>query len=503
MSRTKNTQLLAIASALNLLVTSIGTIIIGRLLLVFLGSEYNGINSIISQFLTIISVLEGGLTTASLVAMMRPYQQKDTAQVNQLFAETKARFYRVSSLALAIGIVGAIVYGYAVKTTIPDLTVILVLIVGLTGSVYTIGITTKYRLIFQAAQEEHIFAFITLCTTILGQLGMIVALTATHNVVVMRLVGMLATVLAGCLARRAFVKRYPVASHAKWDGTMRIKGTKDVLAGKIVAAIHSASTAMFLSVFSNAAITSVYAVYNTIIHAITAMVNICFTAPQNAIGQILQGDDHEKKQSIVLEFEYTVILILTILFVPVGLLIVPFVRIYTQGITDVEYVDYTLAVLMVLSTYLQLIHIPAGTCIYMSGNFKSAKNIQLIALVVLLVGNLILGKLMGMYGFLLSMMLCNAFLAVCEIVFVHKKILHKAIAQFLLMWMPHVLLTGILIVLGSSLVQFINGFVSWIVAACIITMITLAATAGLNMIIFKTYFGQCIKRIKGFVQRKK
>ncbi len=503
MSRTKNTHLLAIASAMNLLVTSVATIVIGRLLLVFLGSEYNGINSIISQFLTVVSVLEGGLTTASLVAMMRPYQQRDMAQVNQLFAETKARFYRVSTLALAVGIVGAIVYGYAVKTTIPDLTVIMVLIVGLAGSVYNIGVVTKYRLVFQAAQEEHIFAFITLCTTFVGQCGMIVALTATRNVVFMRLVGMLATVLSGLLARRAFLKRYPVAVHAKWDGTIRIQGTKDVLAGRIVGTIHSASTAMFLSVFSNAAITSVYAVYNTVIHAITAIVNICFTAPQNAVGQILQGDDNPKKQKIVLEFEYTVILILTVIFVPLSLLIVPFVKIYTQGVTDVEYVNYTLAVLMVVSTYLQLIHIPAGTCIYMSGNFKSAKNIQLIALIVLLVGNLVLGKLLGMYGFLLSMMLCNAFLAVCEVLFVHQKILQKAIPKFLRMWLPNALLTVGLVVLGSGLTQFIDGVFSWVVAACIITVATMAITAFVNMIILKTYFGEFVNRIKGFIKKKK
>lgn len=503
MSRTKNTQLLAIASALNLLVTSVATIVIGRLLLVFLGSEYNGINSIISQFLTVISVMEGGLTTASLVAMMRPYQQKNTAQVNQLFAETKARFYRVSTLALAVGIVGAIVYGFAVNTTIPDLTVILVLVVGLASTVYNIGVVTKYRLVFQAAQEEHIFAFITLGTTFAGQCGMIVALTATRNVVIMRLVGMLGTVLSGFLARRAFLKRYPVAVNQKWDGTIRIKGTKDVLAGKIVAAIHSASTAMFLSVFSNAAITSVYSVYNTIIHAITAMVNICFTAPQNAIGQILQGDDNPKKQKIVLEFEYTVILILTVIFVPLSLLIVPFVKIYTQGVTDVEYVNYALAVLMIVSTYLQLIHIPAGTCIYMSGNFKSAKNIQLIALIVLLAGNLVLGKLLGMYGFLLSMMLCNAFLAVCEVLFVHTKILRKAIPKFLFMWLPNALLTVALVILGSSLAQFINGIFSWIIMACVITLATIAITAFMNMIVLKTYFGAVINRIKGFMKKKK
>ena len=46
MSRNKSTKLLSIISALNLLITSIFSIVIGRLILILLGSEYNGINSI-------------------------------------------------------------------------------------------------------------------------------------------------------------------------------------------------------------------------------------------------------------------------------------------------------------------------------------------------------------------------------------------------------------------------------------------------------------------------
>ena len=54
MSKTKRTLLLAVVSILNLLVSSLGGLIVGRIILSRLGSDYNGLNAIIAQFLTVV-----------------------------------------------------------------------------------------------------------------------------------------------------------------------------------------------------------------------------------------------------------------------------------------------------------------------------------------------------------------------------------------------------------------------------------------------------------------
>lgn len=502
MSRTKNTQYLAIVSALNLLISSIFSIVIGRMILVYLGSEYNGINAIVSQFLMIISVIEGGFTTASMVALMRPYAKGESTEINQIFAETSFKFKKISVLYLLIGVLGAIGYGFVVKTNIKALIVISVLIIGVVSSGFNIGTIAKYRLVFQVAQKEHIFATVTLCFTFVGQLGMIIAIVLTKNIVLMRFVGAVCTILGGIFSIVVFRRIFNIEK-VKWDRQSRIHGTKDVLIGKIVGTIHSSSTAIFLSIFSSAAMTSVYAVYNSVIHVITSVANIGFSAPQNAVGQVLQGEDILNKKKVILDYQYIIIIALTMLFVPLSVLIVPFVRIYTQGVTDIQYVDYKLAALLIISTYFQLIHVPAGICVYMSGGFKTAKKIQIIALVILLMGNLMLGNLMGLYGFLISVTICNLFLALFEIAYVHIKLIPKSLGIFLQMWIPNLFVTIILFAICNTFAYLAESIFSWILLGIGITVASIVITIIFNKLFLKEYFDKIKYRFMSVLAKRK
>lgn len=493
-SRTRTTQLLAIVSSLNLLISSVFSIIIGRVILDYLGSEYNGINSIVAQFLMIISVLEGGFTTASIVAMMHPYEAGKLDEINQIFAETSYKFKRITVLYLFWGILGAIGYGLVVKTNIQAAIVIAVLIIGVVGSAFNVGVISKYRLIFQVAQKEHIYAVIMLCFTAIGQIGMIASLVLTKSIVFMRFVGMLCSVLGGVVVIGVFSKRFKI-KRVKWDKNTRIKGTKDVVVGKVVGTIHASSTTLFLSIFSGAAITSVYAVYNSVIHMITSVVNIGFSSPQNAIGQVLQGENDQNKRTVIFDYQYVIIIALTALFVPLSVLIVPFVKIYTQGITDVQYINYELATLLIVSTYFQLLHIPSGICVYMSGSFKVAKKIQILAFLILVLSNLILGQLLGLYGFLISILLCNLFLALCEIVYVHTKLIPRSMGHFLQIWIPNLLVMIAVIIIGSCFSHMVKGVLSWIVLALIITTISIMVTIIFNKIFLKERFERIKNRL--------
>lgn len=501
-SRTRNTQLLTIVSSLNLLISSVSSIIIGWIILAYLGSEYNGINSIVAQFLMIISVLEGGFTTASIVAMMRPYEAGKQDEINQIFAETSFKFRRITALYLTFGILGAVGYGLVVKTNIQTAIVIAILIIGVVGSAFNVGVVSKYRLIFQVAQKEHIYAAVVLCFTAVGQIGMIVSLVLTQNIVFMRFVGMFCSIAGGVVVIGVFFKRFNIKC-VKWDKTTRIKGTKDVIVGKVVGSIHSSATTLFLSIFSGAAITSVYAVYNSVIHMITSVVNIGFSSPQNAIGQILQGEHNQNKRSVIFDYQYVIIVALTALFVPLSVLIVPFVRIYTQGITDAQYINYGLATLLITSTYFQLLHVPSGICVYMSGGFKEAKKIQILALAILIVSNLMLGKLLGLYGFLISTLLCNLFLALCEIIYVHTKLIPKTLGNFLKFWIPNLILMVALIAICNCFSYVVTDVLSWIVSACIVTVISIVITIVFNKLFMKEQFERIQNRLLKTIKTRK
>ena len=63
----------------------------------------------------------------------------------------------------------------------------------------------------------------------------------------------------------------------------------------------------------------------------------------------------------------------TILFTCAMILIVPFISIYTNGITDANYIRYTFGYLLVISEFIWAIRLPYSSIILSAGHFKETR----------------------------------------------------------------------------------------------------------------------------------
>jgi len=63
----------------------------------------------------------------------------------------------------------------------------------------------------------------------------------------------------------------------------------------------------------------------------------------------------------------------TILFTSAMILIVPFVSIYTKGITDANYIRYAFGYLIVISEFIWAIRLPYSSIILSAGHFKQTR----------------------------------------------------------------------------------------------------------------------------------
>lgn len=484
---------------LNLGVSTLSSLILGRVILIRLGSDYNGLNSIISQFLTVITLVEGGFTTASLVALFQPYTNKDLSEINQVLAESSYKFRKIGLYALLFGLVFAAIFAALIQTPIPYLVVLAVLWIALLSTVFNLTYVSRLRILFQAAQDEYIYALITLISNLFTRGFMILLLLQTENIVIVRMVYCFFAILTGIAVRLVFQKRYPfIDLSVSWDHVKRINGTRDVLIGKVVSVVYSSAPSLFLSVFANTVLTSVYSVYTSIINVVTSIMNIAISSPQNALGQVLHENDSGKSLNVMEEFEYFVILALTVLFSALGSVLLSFIGIYTRGVTDAEYINATLAAILLSTFYLQLLHIPSGLCIYMGGYFSVERKIQIIALCVLLPCNLIFGFSAGFYGILMSNILCNLVLAGLEIGYVHKYIFPGSLPSFFKSLLPNLILTVLLIVfLQPIAVRWITGYFSFLIVGCCSVLVAAAAVFLLNFVLLhKRLMAVCVRLLR-------
>ena len=89
MNRSNKSILNAIFALLQMVITSIFGLMLGRSIMSHYGSDYNGINSIVTQVVNAIMVLEGGFTLASNVALFKPFFEKISKKSTEFYLQRK------------------------------------------------------------------------------------------------------------------------------------------------------------------------------------------------------------------------------------------------------------------------------------------------------------------------------------------------------------------------------------------------------------------------------
>ena len=68
-------------------------LVVPRIIILYFGSEVNGLISSINQFLSYISLIEGGITGVIIANLYKPIINKDNEKISLIYSTTK-RFYK-------------------------------------------------------------------------------------------------------------------------------------------------------------------------------------------------------------------------------------------------------------------------------------------------------------------------------------------------------------------------------------------------------------------------
>ena len=143
-----------VSALINQFATIIYGLILPRMIITTFGSEVNGMISSISQFLSFISLLEGGLGAVVLAELYYPLEQKDDEKIKDILLACHSFFTKLGIVFLCYTIVIAGVFAYAEQGQYSaTFVVLLVIILSIsTLSQYLFAITSK--LLLQANQKS-------------------------------------------------------------------------------------------------------------------------------------------------------------------------------------------------------------------------------------------------------------------------------------------------------------------------------------------------------------
>lgn len=466
------------------LVNGLLGIVTTRFVIAYFGSDFNGLNSTANQIVNMLLVLEGGFTLASNVALFSPIAHNDHEMVNSILSATRVKFRKIGWIFLLCGIAAAVCFAITINSGLPKSLVVFIVLMTVVPASFNLYYATTYRVLLQAQQKEYIINLISMFTIGIGHLANIVSIRHGSPMWSVRFITMICAIMNSLLIA-GVVKRNNKFLDLDVDPRPDlIKGTGDVLAQKITGVIYNSAPIVFLAVspVGGTSIASVYAVYNNVFVMIKSLLHGLIDAPRLSFGQMLTERKNEEIWSVFAQYEFVVFTAIFVTLTTACVLIMPFVFLYTNGVNDADYSDMFVALLMAVTTAVEMFHIPSGHLINMAGKFRISRNFQIGVCVILFFSMISCGNVFGIRGVLSAVLLAAVLLAVLETGYVHIFFFRGKLPELVRLALP-LALAGVLICgIELSFPIEINGYVSFLFYGVILFLINAAAALIVGMV---------------------
>lgn len=496
MNRTKKVWFNTLTAVLHMVINQLISLTVSIKVLEVYGADYHGLNSVLSNIMTWILMIEGGLTTASTVAMYKPYMSKDYDRCNRILSASRIKYYQIGGVIFLVGVAVAALYPFIVKTPVPYWDIFLMFFIMTCSTSFGVFFTRKYAIMYTVTQNEFINQLVTILISILGNAVIYFMACKAANYLWIRTIYLIVTVVTGLTLCLIIKRKYRFLNYRAEPEMDAIKGTRDVVVQKLTSVIRTSVPSLYISTAIGTTAASIYSVNLYGYNFIRTVVTNVLTATQSGIGQIVAERDSAEVYKVYRVFEYISTTVLLWLMTTAVMVTIPFINYYTRNVPDIEYINYFLWLIIPINVTIQLLHIPSGVIINMNARFKEDRNFQIISIAVMLAVMFVGGKLAGLEGIMVGVFAGSVTLAVQEVWFTRRHIFRMGYLEF---FRPILIDLGVLVpvmFLEYRIVPQKVGIAQFFLWGFIIAAIHGALIAGVNFLLERERMLLGLERVK-------
>lgn len=412
-----------IASSISQFITVGLGIIIPRLVLVSLGSEANGLTSTINNLLTYLALLEAGVGAASLQAIYGPIGRGDHAQTNRILAATSYFYKRTGRIYLFVVLLLSCIFPFTLSSQLPKLDIMLVMLFsGLPGVInyYYLG---KLNILLQAEGKGYIITNLATIIHIGISISKIILLLFGFGLVAIQFMYFAFNLLqVGCII-------FYIRRNYRWlnpdivPDFSSISQSKNALVHQISTLVFNNTDVLLLTYLAGLKAVSVYSMYNMLFGMVSTFIKN-FAGFNFSLGQAFQTDRERflKMHDLYEVFNMTLTFSL---FCIAGIFILPFLRLYTAGITDINYIDPWLPYLFIATFLLSNGRSSSNQAITYAGHFKQTQWRSIIESIINIIVSITCVTQFGIYGVLIGTIVALFYRSNDMILYANRKILGR------------------------------------------------------------------------------
>ena len=373
-----------------------------------LGVEYNGVNGLYSNILSILALSELGLGNVLNYTLYQALRGNDEKKIRSVVKYFKKVYLLIALSVSCAGILMIPLLPYIVKTTLPQKEVIMYYLLYLLNSVASYFVVYKTTVI-SADQNNYIINICETIFTFVMYVLQIVYLLICKDFFGYLVIQVLCTILKNLVLSRIADRRYPYLKEGEiisnaFNKEILIENIKSTFLYKIAAVILNNTDNILISIMVGTVFVGYYSNYYMIVTYIAAFVGIFITGITASLGNLNAAKDKEAS--------YNMFNMLILIFSFIGTIVACCFLNCMQGFIHIwlgkeNVMSFSWVIVIVINNYVNEIMSPVWMFRETMGLFKQVRYLMLITAGLNLIFSIGLGEFWGVPGVLIATVLAK------------------------------------------------------------------------------------------------
>lgn len=492
--RKKRLIINTIVAIINQIITFVCGFILPRQILLAFGSETNGLVASITQFLGVITFLDMGIGTVVQSSLYKPLANKNNEDINGIIYEAKNFFSTIAKILIIYTILLMIFYPMIIKNQQSHWqTSFLIFAISLSIiTQYFFGIISQ--LLLNADQRNYINLGSQAIITIINTIVCIIVIKSGASIIVVKLISAVVLLIKPILLYIYVKRKYNLNSKCNKNQNM-LKDKWSATAQHIATTIVDKTDIIVLSTFSSLTNVSIYSVYHLVVFGLYQAFLVLTTGIQSFFGDIFAKNENEKFKSSFIFFEFIIHNFISFIFGCSLALIIPFVKIYTLDINDVDYVVPLFSIIIVIAFEFACLRAFYNIVIKAVGHYKQTQKGSINEAIINIAVSIILVYKFGLIGVAIGTLLAMFYRTIYLLNYINKNIINEKNTSVIRLFIIDIIINMFIIIISKIIIINNLTYFDWLVYALKIASISIVGEFIINFIFNNKKFMKIIKNI--------
>ena len=494
-SRSQKALLNTIAGFMDEFVSLICGLILPRLILLSFGSDYNGITSSVTQFISIISLMKAGIGGVTRVALYKPLAENDYQGISAVVVQTEKFMRKVALIFVGFSLFFAATYPFIINNEFDWLfsfTLILIISIS-TFAQYYFGLT--YQMVLNADQKQSITLFFNMATTIANTIISVLIIKAGGGIHMVKLGSSAVFVISPLLLSRYVIRKYHIDKSVNSKEDL-IKQRWDAVGHEVANFVNNNTDIMVLTIFTSLTEVSVYTVYHYVIVGIRKIIVNFITGFGAAFGNMYVKKEYNLMQKNLRLYELIVFSLTAVIYSVTLVMIVPFAKLYTIGVTDADYIRPLFAAIYTMSGVFSCLRIPYETIVKAVGHYKQTRNGAFMEAAINITVSIIFVIKYGLIGVAIGSLCAAVFRTFQYALYLGRVIMPRSFEIFIKHLFIVLCINACLVFLSKTYMIEINNVKQWLLIASVTGIIACAITLITDLLFYRNDTKELYNKMK-------